>query len=90
MTSVILYRIGNISSPSVSTPGITLYHKYKDDSQKQDLLMKIGSLFVDIIHKQIDTAKPNNEPIDITPFITIMDSFLINVLLIIYFATLIL
>lgn len=70
MTSVILYRIGNISSPSVSTPGITLYHKYKDDSQKQDLLMKIGSLFVDIIHKQIDTAKPNNEPIDITPFIT--------------------
>ncbi len=69
MSSTILYRIGNISSPRVSTPGITLHHKYKDDPYKHDLLEKVADLFNDMIYELMEETTSNNEPIDITPFI---------------------
>jgi restriction system protein len=69
MTSTILYRLGNIISPRVSTPGITLHHKYKNDPYKHDLLEKVADLFNDMIYRLMDEKSSGDEAIDITPFI---------------------
>jgi restriction system protein len=68
MAGQLLYRLGNIPNPLPGFPTIALYHKYKNDPEKDVLLQKVLQLFLDIFPK-LQKASPKNEPIDLTPFL---------------------
>jgi restriction system protein len=68
ITGLLLYRLGNIPNPLPGFPPIVLYHKYKDDSEKDALLQDILQLFLDLF-PNLEKAAPQNGPIDLTPFL---------------------
>jgi restriction system protein len=44
----LLYEVGNIRTPRVVFPSIALYHKFKRDREKRELVPKILELFIEI------------------------------------------
>jgi len=66
----ILYRLGNISTPSTAPIGITQYLKYKDDPDNLKIHESVMLLFIEMLRKGLeDEEKTGNEIIDPTPFV---------------------
>jgi len=65
----LLYNLGNIPTPTPSFPGITMFHKYKDDSQKLSLHQDVFQLFLDLFPAAREQSEANKSPIDVTPFL---------------------
>lgn len=63
--ATILYRIGNIPSPSIAPPGAALFHKYKGNPYSLDVFMDVMSRLPDFIMRGTEEAKrTGNKSID--------------------------
>lgn len=72
MVARLLYEVGNIPSPDLMLPGLTLYSKYKEDPEKLDQLEHIIKLYAEIspdIHWVHETT---GEPVDLDPFMKLV------------------
>jgi restriction system protein len=70
IVATILYEVGNIPSPSIAPPGISLFHKYKRDKVIYKIFEDIMRIFPDYMRQGIENAlKEGRKSIDPTPFI---------------------
>lgn len=70
LISHLLYKVGNIGTPSIISPTITLFKKYKEDPEKLEIYHELMKKFLDFM--KIETRNDNqnkNKTIDPTPYV---------------------
>lgn len=67
----LLFGVGNISSPRRIFPGIALYHKYKNDFEKNKIRHLVVDYFVEYMNRKKMSDKPSDiqGPVDLTEFV---------------------
>lgn len=66
---LLLYKIGNIPSPRRDFPGIAIYHKYKDDPQKDKIREYVKNSFIEYIRIAARDSPETSSPINCTQFV---------------------
>ncbi|UTG85070.1 restriction endonuclease [Bacillus paranthracis] len=71
----LLYKVGNIETPSSIPPTIALFKKYEKNPESLDMYMDLFPLFIEFLNKSTTAAKVSkNKSIDPTPFIEMAKS----------------
>lgn len=66
----VLYRVGNIRSPSIAPPGISNFHKYKGNKVLFPIFEAIHSRLAPFLEKAVERAVTSvNKTIDPSPFV---------------------
>lgn len=67
LISEVLYRLGNIPSPSIAPSSIMLYHKYKKTPKKLKMYTDLSAMFTEFLRKTM--SQPNiSKILDPTPY----------------------
>lgn len=65
----LLYRIGNIETPTVLFPGIGIYHMYKDDLEMMVVWTDLLELWNHRLSELVEKASQDKSPVDLMPFV---------------------
>lgn len=66
----VLYRLGNLSSPSIAPPGIRLFHQYKGNAADLKIFMDIFSIWPEFLEAGVRQAETSGtKAMDPRPFV---------------------
>ncbi len=65
----LLYRIGNIETPTVLFPGIGIYHTCKDDPEMGVVWTDLLKLWNQKLPELVKKASQDKSPVDLVPFV---------------------
>ena len=66
---LLLYRVGAISKRNVISPGISLFHRYRNDPKKLETYHAVMEIYVREFRLAVERAQKGDKLVDLTPFL---------------------